>query len=115
MNDIDFQFQGVDFMELAEKWQIPEHPHLKFPDDYDTVSEYSQPLQHFLEHLITESHMTGDEQPLRKYAEDVRYYLFLLSIKDKGYYGPMWRGMSKITDDYSLLRIAIPLIPYMWT
>ena len=36
------------------------------------------------------------------------------SLPSRTYYNVMWRGMSEIRDNYSLIVISIPIVGFMW-
>jgi len=108
-------FKGWDFLELAEKWGLqykykpsPKHPSRPTNDD-------SKPIRRFLESLIKQSQRLGDESLLSPYANDIRMYTRKLAQNDISYYRPLWRGLARIEDDFTLVRATILLLPCMWS
>lgn len=54
---------------------------------------------------------------MKKMAKDVRDYLNKLAKSNYTYYTPLWRGLAKIKDDWSLLIVISgrgPLLSFMW-
>ena len=116
-------FNGWDFMELAGEWELLD----KYKDQpwTDTSvpikqqavhhNDDSRPIREFLESLCQEYMEYHDENLLTKYANDIRMYSRKLALEDSSYYTPLWRGLARIEDDFTIVRATILLLPCMWT
>jgi hypothetical protein len=100
----NYPFNGWDYTELAEAWNlyIP-----VWPMD-DKLIEY------YLEGLFRNYNGNKPTRPMRKAAKDIRLFLTELSKSKISYQSPMWKGMSEIKDDFTLIQMTIPNIGYMW-
>jgi hypothetical protein len=122
-------FDGFDFLELACAWDL----HDKYNDkpwvdseEDGTISQPSgpagihhnddsRPIREFLEELCQKYFENHDESILTKYAEDLRMFARKLSLGDDSYYKPLWRGLARIEDDFTIVRASILLLPCMWS
>lgn len=101
--------KGWDFEELADEWG------LYLPDSLD---DYSEPMTTaewinlYLENFIQ---TVSDTRTRRKAAKDIRKYCQLMSDDDCCFECPVWEGMAKVEDDFTLIRLFSPLIGYAWT
>lgn len=96
-----YEFKGWDYEELGDCWKLFK----KFNADIDTDKI-------IIDYLRNE----GDKKK-KIIARDIR--LFLTRVLSQGinvgYWAPVWRGLLEIKDDYTLIQVTIPLLPYMWT
>ena len=53
-----------------------------------------------------------DEEGARAVAE-MKAFLAALKTWDN-YSNPVWEGLLQVEDDYSFVRLFLPLLPYMW-
>jgi len=114
------QFSGWDFMEFVVVWNLEDRYRDKPWVDTDTPTtvhhnDDSRPIREFLEEKCQEYFTTHDESILQPYADDIRMYARKLAIGDNSYYAPLWRGLARIKDDFTIVRATILLLPCMWT
>jgi len=103
-----YPFQGWDYLELANAWN------LYIPDANSNIEDH-EPIKWFLEKILR-NYINGKTRITKKVASDLRVFLSKLGDVDNvvGNEYPMWKGMSEIESDYNLIRLSIPLIGYMW-
>ena len=114
-------FNGWDFMELAGEWGLldryKDKPWVDEPPDPKPTIHHnddSRPIREFLEELCQEYMEHHDETLLTKYANDIRMYSRKLALEENSYYKPLWRGLARIEDDFTIVRATILLLPCMW-
>jgi len=102
-----YPFEGWDFMELAHAWNIPViHGSAGDITDADDIVFYIRSLYKTFD--------GGDmTRPMRKCAKDIRIFVGMLGDCDDNN-SALWKGLASIEDDYSIIRLSIPLIGYMW-
>ena len=117
------KFNGWDFMELAGEWGLLD----KYKDQpwTDTTlpikqqavhhNDDSRPIREFLEELCEKYVLSHDESIFKPYANDIRMYARKLALEDTSYYAPLWRGLARVEDDFTIVRATILLLPCMWT
>lgn len=116
-----YPFCGWDWSELLKAWNIyqPEDFYIPDPDNkygfHPTCYEID-PIKWYINKVMRR--YTGDvpTRPMKKCAKDLRIFLSMLGDKKKShtYSGPMWLGMSKIKDDWTLLSHTLDNIESMW-
>ena len=128
------KFNGWDFMELAGEWGLldkykdkpwvdsqwagsPATHSSSLPIKQQAVhhNDDSRPIREFLEELCQEYMEHHDETLLTKYASDIRMYSRKLALEENSYYKPLWRGLARIEDDFTIVRATILLLPCMWS
>ena len=115
-------FNGWDFMELAGEWGLLDRYKDKpWVDDSLPIKQQavhhnddSRPIREFLEELCQQYMEHHDETLLTKYANDIRMYSRKLALEENSYYKPLWRGLARIEDDFTIVRATILLLPCMW-
>jgi hypothetical protein len=115
-------FKGWDWLELAYAWNvyIPEDywmgvdSGVKFGfhascDDYD-------PVKWLIKGALSRYDGNKPTRVMRKLANDCREYLALLGDPETShtYASPVWLGMSKVEDDWTLLWFVYENIGNMW-
>jgi hypothetical protein len=127
-------FNGWDFMELAGEWNLlDKYDDMPWvdkqwagsqatrssnpPNPRPTIhhNDDSRPIREFLEALCQEYMENHDESLLTKYANDIRMYTRKLALEDSSFYAPLWRGLARVEDDFTIVRTTILLLPCMWT
>jgi hypothetical protein len=122
-------FDGWDFMELAIAWNLEDAYKEKVWVDHDDDGKLSKPTQpagihhnddsrpirEFLEELCKKYFENHDATIFTKYAQDLRMFARKLSLCDSSYYAPLWRGLARIEDDFTIVRASILLLPCMWS
>ena len=104
-------FYGYDSGELAEKWglYIPEAMYRDYmpmtPEEY--LGLY---IQEYLFKLDIRGRST---RAMRAAAKDVRLYCQALQW-DAGYFDGVWKAISEIEDDFSLLQMFCLVIEATW-
>jgi len=116
------KFNGWDFMELAGEWGLLGRYHDKPwvddpPEPKPSVhhNDDSRPIREFLEELCEKYVLSHDESIFKPYANDIRMYVRKLALEDSSYYAPLWRGLARVEDDFTIVRATILLLPCMWT
>ncbi len=113
-------FNGWDYTELLAKWDLfnEESPACTLVQKvYEPVKDSqddSKPIRQFLEDLLVVYLATQDEDKIKPYADDIRRFTRKLGVEDMSYYKPLWRGLSRIEDDFTIVRATILLVPTMW-
>ena len=107
---------GYDYGVLARLWDLDV--------EYDVLEADDLELKAIVEYIddVIANHFAGDsgmiarevKHTMPELANDLRIFLKELSTYENSYYPDVWQIISEIEDDYSLLRIARPLIGYMW-
>jgi len=110
-----YPFHGFDFMELADAWgvYIGDEFNVCGMDGYHRTISDADVLSIFLEQVLKSYNGYKPSYPMRKCANDIRIFTKKLS-KGCTSEAPMWKGMSKIEDDFTLLSYAIKLMGNMW-
>jgi len=96
---------GYDYAVLIKVWELEEVD--KEEDEADELE--IKTLQDYLQTTLSNQNHT-----LKTVAKDLRFFLKQLSKYDHTYFKGVWKAMSKIKDDFSLVQITIPIIGYMW-
>ena len=104
----NYPFQGWDYLELALAWN------LYIPDVGSDIEDH-KPIEWFLREVL-KGYVRGDRRIIGKVSKDLRIFLSKLGDEDNviGDEYPMWKGLSKVRSNYTLIRLSIPLIGYMW-
>ena len=119
-NRIINEFNGWDYTELIAKWDLYNETSLactvvqKVYEPEKTSQDDSKPIRQFLEDLLTTYFATQNEEVVKPFADDIRRFARKLSVEDMSYYRPLWRGLSRIEDDFTIVRATILLVPTMW-
>jgi len=107
---------GYDYGILVKLWDLEVDYGILDADDLElkAITQYIDDV--VSNHFAGDSGMIAKEvkHSLPELANDLRIFLKELSTYDASYYPNVWKAISEIKDDYSLLRIARPLIGYMW-
>lgn len=101
-----YPFDGWDFMEFSEAWNIPV-PYNSFGGPYTDADC----IKWYLESVLRYDKET---RPMKKCAKDIRIFTDKLSRSKYDYKSPMWVGMSKIENDWTIIKVAIALMDMMW-
>lgn len=112
----NYPFEGWDWTELAKAWN------LYIPEDYwiagigDYLYNDHDPVVWLIRSSLQQYNGMASTRSMQKMANDVRIYLRLLGDPDNShtYSSPLWYGMSKIEDDFTLLNYTCELIGGMW-
>jgi len=120
MNLHQKHFNGYDWTELARAWNV------YIPDDFfmgigfsygfhPTCKDYD-PIKWMIYGAIEGYDGIKSSRVMYKLAQDCREYLSLLGNEDtsNSYSAPVWLGMSKIKDDWTLLWFVYENIGSMW-
>ena len=107
----NYPFYGWDYIELAIAWNL----YIPDVDNIDVIADH-KPIKWFLNCVLDGARNNGTTMVMKKVASDLRIFLSKLGDENNtcGNEYPMWKGMSKIESDYTIIRLAIPLIGYMW-
>jgi hypothetical protein len=110
-----YPFDGWDFMEFADAWNVyvGDEFWLKGADGYHGLYTDADVISVYLEQVL-KNYNGKPTRPMRKCAKDIRIFLKKLSKSEHHYDTPVWKGMSKIEDDFTLLSYAIKLMGNMW-
>ena len=101
-----YPFNGWDWTELCECWNIPS-------EDYSDFNIYTDDAQHIK--LYLRSCLNYEKsRVMRKTANDIRDYLVELALQDHTYKTPVWEAMSGIEEDFTLIQLTISMIDHMW-
>jgi hypothetical protein len=115
-------FNGWDWTELVKAWNVYIPDYFHYGNDFgvkygyhETCTEYD-PIKWLIFSALSKYDGNKSTRPMRKMAQDCREYLALLGNPDNcySYSGPMWLGMSKIEDDWTLLWMVYTNIAMMW-
>lgn len=119
-------FDGFDFTELYTVWNLELCPDEEIAeDDPENLIDYpAKAIQEYLDWVLKISMGGlrntgyGPQRILQETAFDLR--LFLIALADDldsgwGYHGPVFRGLSQVEDDWSMIQMAVGLIPSMWS
>lgn len=110
-----YPFDGWDFMELADAWNI------HVPDDcwipgyegwHPEISD-SGVISIYLEGVMKKYGGGEPTRVMKKCAKDIRIYCELLS-KGISCDAPLWGGMAQIECDWTIIRYTIDLVGSMW-
>jgi len=115
-------FKGWDWTELARAWNV------YIPEDFwmgvESGVDYgfhatcvdSDPVKWLIDAALSRYAGIGKRRVTRKMANDCREYLALLGDPEtsNSYSAPVWYGMSKIKDDWTLLWFVHDNIEAMW-
>jgi hypothetical protein len=105
-----YPFKGWDWTELSEKWGLYLNG-----DQIDILEGEEILFRHYLNGLLFSLCAFGNVRRVSAAAcSDIRNYLKALS-KNPGYEAPAWEGLSRVEDDFSLLRLFIDLFPLAWS
>ncbi len=131
-------YGGVDMYEYAEKRRL--NPDEKGPiahyinedgvdeprelfdgidwsvNNYQPFNEYD-PVVWYIIKVLGQYEGTKPTRVMMKMANDVRCFAKKLSESEFSYLTPLWKGMSEIEDDWSLLSLITdnsPLLASMW-
>lgn len=84
-----------------------------FDEDIEAIKEFLNTVSN--EHFETcEGWSHGCICRMKGVARDLRVYLRHLGNNRLTYESRVWKAMSKIKNDYSLIRIFYPLVGYAW-
>lgn len=107
---------GYDYGVLIKLWNLKV--------DYDCLDSDEleiKVLQDYMSDVVTNEYsgnsgMINKEvnHTVKELADDLRKFLTELSKYHNTYYDVMWKGMSKIKDDYSLIVVTIAIVGFMW-
>lgn len=118
-------FNGWDYTELSEEWK------LYFPDSFtpefekllkgdETPFKYDQDyyLKIFIENFLLYRIMGKSTDQYSKFQKkaisDIRKYLQELSRCPVSYFQQLWKTISEIEDDFSMLQIIVCVIGHAW-
>ena len=105
-----YPFKGWDWTELAEKWGL-----FLNGDPIDILAGDEILFREYLNGLFFPLCAFGDVRRVSAAAcSDIRNYLKALA-KNGCYEAPAWEGLSRVEDDFSLLRLFIDLFPLAWS
>ena len=112
----NYPFTGWDWTELAHAWNV------YIPEDFwiagigDYVCNDYDPVVWIIQEALKQYNGMTSTYVMRKMANDIRIYLRLLGnpTTSHTYSSPLWIGMSKIEDDWTLLSYTCELIGNMW-
>jgi hypothetical protein len=113
-------FMGWDWLELAKEWNLYIPDNYSFPGKndfgFDEHHYDYDPVNWFILSVLSKYNGVDSTRPMKKIAGDCRLFLSKLGDEDNSstYSWPLWDGMSKIEDDWTLLNFVYPLIGYMW-
>lgn len=104
----NYPFDGWDFMEFSDAWNIPV-PYNSAGNPYtdaDCIRWYLQSVMSYFDGNPT--------RVMRKCAKDIRLFTKELGKSEISYISPMWEGMSKIEDDWTLIGVAMRVMDMLW-
>lgn len=104
----NYPFDGWDFMEFSDAWNIPV-PYDSIGDRYTDADCIVWYLQSTMYNYHGES-----TRVMRKCAKDIRLFTKELGKSKMSYMSPMWEGMSKIEDDWTIISVAIRVMNMLW-
>jgi len=107
---------GYDYGVLVKLWNLKVDYSSLEADDLEIKA-----LQDYMNDVLTND-IAGNSGMINKdvnhtideLGDDLRLFLKELSKYEGTYYNVMWRGMSEIRDNYSLIVISIPIVGFMW-
>ena len=102
----NYPFDGWDYIELAESWNLYIPTSIGIEDHLF--------IKWYLGGLFNNYNGQAPTRPMKKVAKDIRLFLTELAKSEISYMTPMWKGMSEIKDDFTLIQMTIPNIGYMW-
>ncbi|MDP3986760.1 MAG: hypothetical protein Q8P81_00870 [Nanoarchaeota archaeon] len=115
----DYKFDGFDFIELSECFEIPEATEEEFKDYFERSAEDVTRLRDFiLKHAVI--FQMEDPENVPEESKDVavkcREFLkeLIVDAKKWHYCAPLWVGLSKIKHDGSFLEFYAKLVNCMW-
>lgn len=94
-------YKGYDWTELGIRFNLLSEK------DFES-NNYNE--DQLLEDMQTYLRRNADAETV----QHLREHLTLLVEHDNSYKTPVWEGLLNVKDDFTLIRISIPLIPYMW-
>ena len=132
-----YPFSGFDYCELCDAWNLPyqigddhsENMIYVGGDDfmnsfkkvgpvYDECPDYfdsDRVITEYLKIILHKSYGSDrTSRVLTKVARDLRVFLDKLGDSEYSYQSPMWKGMSKIEDDGTLVQMTILNINHLW-
>lgn len=116
-----YPFEGWDWTEFLKAWNIyqPEDFYMPDPENkygfHPTCSEID-PIKWYLRGVMGQHKGCKVPRSMQKCAKDLRIFLSMLGDPEQSntYSHPLWLGMSKIEDDWTLLQFSYDLIQNMW-
>jgi len=116
-----YPFVGFDWTELLSAWNVYQPKDFYVPDPekkygfHPTCYEID-PIKWYLRSVMKQYNGNKPSRPMQKCAKDLRIFLRLLGDPEQSntYSAPMWIGMSKIENDWTLLSFSYDLIDCMW-
>jgi hypothetical protein len=111
------QFDGYDYTELAEKWQIPIPDNIWEKEDGSPFSEAHHYIVEYLRRFCKFNGKNNEASRVtRKITKDIREFCKALSEfwGEENDEGLLWEAISKMKDDFTVLRMFTPLVPYAW-
>ena len=106
-------FKGYSWTELLECWNIPINSDGNTSTDIEWYNR--QGLGAVRDRLHDAMKLPTKPLLLESSARDVRAFIQALRREEPGFNGPLWTGLLKIRDDYTLLQAVYELLPIMWT
>jgi len=107
-------FKGVDWMELADHWNIPR---VTEEGDERTDEEIAQDMVDYVYKHWEKSVHSNDLSHIREIEQDVRDFLQALLSNMREFHPSevvFWEGLAKLENSYSFLKYASLLFRYMW-
>ncbi len=83
---------------------------------YEDFNEYD-PVLWYINLAMKKYDGANDTRVIKKMANDIRAFCRALAEQNHTYMTPLWRGLSEIESDWSLINIITmdcPLLPAMW-
>lgn len=110
---IDYPFVGYDYYELAEKWGLNLSNYNRYNNGIDEYKIFALYIENFLFRMHFYETTEEPSRVMKAFCKDARSYLKALPEFNM-YDSPAWKGLSEVEDDFSFLRLFIPLVGYMW-
>lgn len=108
-----FPYDGWDWVELCKAFNIPCYDVSELLGmDYDESLWLKCYLQSVMRHC--QPWEGGKNFVLHRTAFEVRTFLKELATDGHTYLGPMWKGMSEIEDDWSLISMFVQICDSAW-
>lgn len=116
-----YPFIGQDWYELIKAWNVyvPEDFYMPDPEGkygfHPTCYEID-PLKWYMMEVMKQYKGDKVTRSMHKCCKDLRIFLNMLGDPEKcnTYTGPLWIGLSKIQDDWTLISYSYDLIQSMW-
>ena len=99
-----YHFDGYGWEELLECWGLE-----------GVEAAGLSTIRAHIKSVLDQARNTRNIGALASCAKDVRGFLQALRSQEVGFRGPVWNGLLKIRDDYTLLQFVSELLPLMWT